>query len=62
MLDRVQVIGLVAMEWAGLAPLVWLAAAVILLIGGSLPWYWAIGVPLGFIAGLWATKPEHSLA
>jgi uncharacterized membrane protein YbhN (UPF0104 family) len=62
---RVQVIGLIALEWAVLAPLVWLAA-VILLIGGdhiqaSLPWYWAIGVPLGFGVVLWATRPEHRL-
>lgn len=63
---RVQVIGLVALEWAVLAPLVWLAAVILLIIGasiqGALPWYWTIGVPLGFIAVLWATKPEHSLS
>ena len=63
---RVQVIGLIALEWAVLAPLVWLAALILLIQGariqGSLPVYWVIGVPLGFIAVLWATKPEHSLA
>ena len=63
---RVQVIGLVALEWAVLAPLVWLAAVILLIDGaaitGSLPWYWAIGVPLGFAAALWATRPQHTLA
>jgi uncharacterized membrane protein YbhN (UPF0104 family) len=63
---RVQVIALVALEWAVLAPLVWLAAVIMLITGahaeGGLPWYWAIGVLLGFAAGLWITRPEHSLA
>jgi uncharacterized membrane protein YbhN (UPF0104 family) len=63
---RVQVIGLVALEWAVLAPLVWLASVILLIqgatISGSIPWYWAIGVPLGFIAVLWVTRPEHTLA
>jgi uncharacterized membrane protein YbhN (UPF0104 family) len=63
---RVQVVGLIALEWAVLAPLAWLAAVILLIQGarilGSLPVYWAIGVPLGFIAVLWATKPAHILA
>ena len=62
---RVQVIGLIALEWAVLAPLVWLAAVILLIEGvsiqGALPWYWALGVPLGFAVVLWATKPEHAL-
>lgn len=63
---RVQVVGLIALEWAVLAPMVWLAALILLVQGvslqGSLAVYWVIGVPLGFVAVLWATKPEHSLA
>lgn len=63
---RVQVVGLIALEWAVLAPLVWLAAVILLVEGehiqGSLPVYWAIGVPLGFVVVLWATTPERSLA
>lgn len=63
---RVQVVGLIALEWAVLAPLVWLAAVILLVQGAhvqaSLPVYWTIGVPLGFMAGLWLTRPEHGLA
>jgi hypothetical protein len=48
---RVQVIGLIALEWAVLAPFACLSAIVLLITGanvmGSLLWPWALCVPRG---------------
>ena len=62
---RVQVVGLIALEWAVLAPFACLSAIVLLLTGadmGSLLWPWALGVPAGFAFGLWLTVPERDLS
>ena len=52
---RVQVVGLIALEWAVLAPLACLSAIVLLIAGanvmGSLLWPWALCVPAGFAVG-----------
>jgi uncharacterized membrane protein YbhN (UPF0104 family) len=64
---RVQVVGLIALEWAVLAPFACLSAIVLLVTGakvmGSLLWPWALCVPAGFAIGLWLTAPgrENSL-
>jgi uncharacterized membrane protein YbhN (UPF0104 family) len=59
---RAQVIGLIALEWAVLAPFACLSAIVLLISGakimGSLLWPWALCVPAGFAIGLWLTRPE----
>jgi uncharacterized membrane protein YbhN (UPF0104 family) len=60
---RVQVVGLIALEWAVLAPFACLSAIVLLLTGanvmGSLLWPWALCVPAGFALGLWLSVPER---
>ncbi len=62
---RVQVIGLIALEWAVLAPVACLSAIVLLIEGanvmGSLLWPWALCVPAGFAVALWVTVPGRSL-
>jgi hypothetical protein len=57
----VRVIGLGALEYAILAPAA-CGAAIALLLDGSaaqraMLWSWAIGVPVGFAIGLWASAP-----
>jgi uncharacterized membrane protein YbhN (UPF0104 family) len=63
---RVQVVGLIALEWAVLAPLACVAAIVLLITGahvmGSLVWPWAVCVPAGFALGLWLTAPGRDLS
>jgi uncharacterized membrane protein YbhN (UPF0104 family) len=63
---RVQVIGLIALEWAVLAPFACLSAIVLLITGAnvmaSLLWPWALCVPAGFAAGLWLTAPGRNLS
>ncbi len=63
---RVQVVGLIALEWAVLAPLACLSAVGLLVAGanvmGSLLWPWALCVPAGFAVGLWLTGPGRSLS
>jgi uncharacterized membrane protein YbhN (UPF0104 family) len=58
---RAQVIGLIALEWAVLAPFACLSAIILLITGakimGSLLWPWALCVPAGFAFGLWLTRP-----
>jgi uncharacterized membrane protein YbhN (UPF0104 family) len=61
-----QVVALIALEWVVLAPLVWLAAVIVLVSGapgiGSMLWPWVIGVPAGLGLGLWLTAPGHDLS
>jgi uncharacterized membrane protein YbhN (UPF0104 family) len=63
---RVQVAGLIALEWAVLAPFACLSAIVLLIGGahimGSLLWPWALCVPAGFAVGLWLTAPGRGLS
>jgi uncharacterized membrane protein YbhN (UPF0104 family) len=63
---RVQVAGLIALEWAVLAPLACASAIVLLITGanvmGSLLWPWALCVPAGFAVGLWLTAPGRDLS
>ena len=63
---RVQVAGLIALEWAVLAPFACLSAIVLLIDGrhvmGSLLWPWALCVPAGFALGLWLTVPGRSIS
>jgi hypothetical protein len=63
---RVQVVGLIALEWAVLAPLACLSAIVLLITGanvmGSLLWPWALCVPAGFALGLWLAVPERDIS
>ena len=63
---RVQVVGLIALEWAVLAPLACLSAIVLLITGanvmGSLLWPWALCVPAGFAVGLMLTAPSRKLS
>jgi uncharacterized membrane protein YbhN (UPF0104 family) len=63
---RVQVVGLIALEWAVLAPFACLSAIGLLIAGanvmGSLLWPWALCVPAGFALGLWLTTPERRLS
>jgi uncharacterized membrane protein YbhN (UPF0104 family) len=63
---RVQVVGLIALEWAVLAPFACVSAIVLLITGanvmGSLLWPWALCVPAGFALGLWLTVPERKLS
>jgi uncharacterized membrane protein YbhN (UPF0104 family) len=62
---RVQVVGLIALEWAVLAPCACLSAIVLLAGGadvmGSLLWPWALCVPAGFALGLWLTASGRRL-
>jgi uncharacterized membrane protein YbhN (UPF0104 family) len=62
---RVQVAGLIALEWGVLAPFACLSAIVLLIGGadvmGSLVWPWALCVPVGFALGLWLTVPGRRL-
>ena len=62
---RVQVVALIALEWAVLAPLASVSAIVLLIEGadvmGSLLWPWALCVPAGFALGLWLTHPGRDL-
>ncbi len=62
---RVQVAGLIALEWAVLAPFACLSAIVLLIDGanvmGSLLWPWAVCVPAGFGLGLWLTAPGRDV-
>jgi uncharacterized membrane protein YbhN (UPF0104 family) len=63
---RVQVVGLIALEWAVLAPLACVSAIVLLITGanvmGSLLWPWALCVPAGFALGLWLAVPERDIS
>jgi uncharacterized membrane protein YbhN (UPF0104 family) len=63
---RVQVVGLIALEWAVLAPLACVSAIVLLITGanvmGSLLWPWALCVPAGFAFGLWLTVPGRDIS
>jgi uncharacterized membrane protein YbhN (UPF0104 family) len=63
---RVQVVGLIALEWAVLAPLACVSAIVLLITGanvmGSLLWPWALCVPAGFALGLWLAVPEREIS
>jgi uncharacterized membrane protein YbhN (UPF0104 family) len=63
---RVQVVGLIALEWAVLAPVACLSAIVLLVTGAnvmpSLLWPWALCVPAGFAMGLWLTVPGRTLS
>lgn len=58
---RVNVIALGILEWAVLAPIAWVVSVVLLATGAnilpSLLWPWAVAVPLGFGAALWASAP-----
>jgi uncharacterized membrane protein YbhN (UPF0104 family) len=60
---RVRVLGLGMLEWIVLAPTAAVVAVVFLAqdanILPSLLWPWAIGVPLGFGLGLWASSPRR---
>jgi uncharacterized membrane protein YbhN (UPF0104 family) len=58
----VRVLGLGALEWAVLAPVVWVGAVALLIDGDpavmkSLLWPWVIPVPIGFALGLWCAAP-----
>lgn len=63
---RVQVVGLIALEWAVLAPFACVSAIALLITGAdvmaSLLWPWALCVPAGFALGLWLTVPGRSLS
>jgi uncharacterized membrane protein YbhN (UPF0104 family) len=58
---RVRVLGLGVLEWALLAPTVCVIAIVFLIrdenVLPSLLWPWALAVPAGFAAALWASAP-----
>jgi uncharacterized membrane protein YbhN (UPF0104 family) len=60
----VRVLGLGALEYALLAPAACIAAIALLAAGdsrvqGAVLWPWAIAVPVGFAAGLWAATPQR---
>lgn len=61
---RVNVVALGILEWAVLAPIAWVASVVLLATGAnilpSLLWPWAVAVPLGFGAALWASSPPRA--
>ena len=61
---RVRVVALGILEWAVLAPIAWVASVVLLATGAnilpSLLWPWAVAVPLGFGAALWASSPRRA--
>jgi uncharacterized membrane protein YbhN (UPF0104 family) len=58
---RVRVLGLGTLEWALLAPATCVVSIVFLATNAdilpSLLWPWALAVPVGFGAGLWASMP-----
>jgi uncharacterized membrane protein YbhN (UPF0104 family) len=60
---RVRVLGLGMLEWIVLAPTTAIVSIVFLAQGAnilpSLLWPWAIGVPVGFGLGLWASAPSR---
>jgi uncharacterized membrane protein YbhN (UPF0104 family) len=60
---RVRVVALGILEWAVLAPTAWVVSVVLLATGAnilpSLLWPWALAVPLGFGAALWASTPRR---
>lgn len=60
---RVRVLGLGMLEWIVLAPTTAVVSIVLLAqdanILPSLLWPWAIGVPVGFGLGLWASAPSR---
>lgn len=62
---RVPVVGIIALEWAVLAPVACVSAIILLIVGGrvmsSLLWPWALCVPPGVALGLFLTAPEHNL-
>lgn len=62
---RVRVLALGVLEWVVLAPITCVVSIVLLATGarvmGSLLWPWAVAVPVGFAAGLWASVPQRSL-
>jgi uncharacterized membrane protein YbhN (UPF0104 family) len=61
---RVNVVALGILEWAVLAPTTWVVSVVLLATGAnilpSLLWPWAVSVPLGFGAALWASSPRRA--
>jgi uncharacterized membrane protein YbhN (UPF0104 family) len=61
---RVNVVALGILEWAVLAPTTWVVSVVLLATGAnilpSLLWPWAVAVPLGFGAALWASSPRRA--
>jgi len=61
---RVRVLGLGALEYATLAPAACIASILLLTAGGHTPTMgltlpWAVAVPLGFVAALWAMGHRH---
>jgi uncharacterized membrane protein YbhN (UPF0104 family) len=60
---RVRVLALGILEWAVLAPTACVVSIVFIVqeanILPSLMWPWAIGVPVGFTFGLWASTPQR---
>jgi uncharacterized membrane protein YbhN (UPF0104 family) len=61
---RVRVLGLGALEYAMLAPAACIASIMVLARGGHTPTIgltlpWAIAVPVGFVAALWAMSHRH---
>jgi uncharacterized membrane protein YbhN (UPF0104 family) len=61
---RVRVVALGILEWAVLGPTTWVVSVVLLATGAnilpSLLWPWAVAVPLGFGAALWASSPVRA--
>ncbi|MGH2871713.1 MAG: lysylphosphatidylglycerol synthase domain-containing protein [Solirubrobacteraceae bacterium] len=62
---RVRVLALGSLEWAVLAPIA-CAVSIVLLVQGadimpSLLWPWALAVPAGFAAAVWASAPGRAL-
>jgi uncharacterized membrane protein YbhN (UPF0104 family) len=61
---RVRVLALGTLEWAVLAPTASIVAIILLATGAdilpSLLWPWAVAVPLGFAAALWASSPRRA--
>ncbi len=61
---RVRVLALGVLEWAVLAPTASIVSIILLATGAnilpSLLWPWAVAVPLGFAAALWASTPERA--
>lgn len=59
----VRVLGLGVLEYAVLAPAAAIAAAVLVLVGPHERYYltipWLIGVPVGFAAAVWISRPVH---
>ena len=60
---RIRVLALGVLEWAVLAPTAAVTSIVLLATGAnilpSLLWPWAVAVPLGLGAGLWASSPRR---